>query len=471
MLWNVVVAAGIGWSLLFVVIGLRYQLQMYADGSIFSYSVAVQDAWSYHLHNISGRLFVYLYSFAPAEIYVELAKDAGGGIAIYGFLFFVAQLLGLAATYAADRGKGRIIFSYACFSTACLCPLVFGFPTEMWIAHALFWPALAVCHYARAGIRGYALAFALLLALTFTHLGGLVLAMAIVASLLPRGALDPAFRRAATAFLVVMLIRTVVKTIYPPDDYIAPVLASAGRHFFDESVFTGDLIVLLFATLAGYAISFLIVKRFNPAKAHLYVALIVAMALAVYWLRFDDALHAQNRYYLRTALLLATLGLGAMAAAFALDADGRFNLPIPFLPRLLAALRSGMAARAATGGLLLVMLVHAVETAKFVTAWADYKAAVGTLAMGAASDPALGDAHFVSSARIGAGLNRLAWRSTTPYLSELVAHDFAPSRLVVDPTSNYFWLSCKTATKNLTANRVIPAESRRLVRVYSCLHR
>ena len=51
------IAAGISWSILFVVIGLRYELQMYADGSIFSYAIAVRDAWAFHWHNISGRLF------------------------------------------------------------------------------------------------------------------------------------------------------------------------------------------------------------------------------------------------------------------------------------------------------------------------------------------------------------------------------------------------------------------------------
>ena len=40
----VVIAAGVLSSVLFVAIGLRDQLQMFADGSIFSYSVAVQDA-------------------------------------------------------------------------------------------------------------------------------------------------------------------------------------------------------------------------------------------------------------------------------------------------------------------------------------------------------------------------------------------------------------------------------------------
>ena len=470
-LQSVAVATGICCSLLFVAIGLRYQLQMYADGSIFSYSVAVQDAWSYHLHNISGRLFVYLYAFAPAEIYVEFFKDAYGGIAIYGFLIFVAPFAGLMATYAADRSHGRIIFSYACVSTACLCPLVFGFPTEMWIAHALFWPALAVCHYTRDGFRGNATAFALLLALTFSHLGGLVLAIAIVISLLPRGTSSQSFRRAAIAFLIVTLIRTIVKAIYPPDDYIAPVLASAEEHFFDESIFTGDLMLLLFGSLASYGAVLLVVRRLNPAKAHFYAAAIVALALAVYWLRFDYALHAQNRYYLRTALLIGMLGLGALASAFALNAEGRLNLPIPFLPRIMEGLSTGMAVRAATGALLVVMLVHAIETAKFVGAWTDYKAAVGALATGAASDPTLGNAQFVSATRIDARLNRLAWRSTTPYLSVLAAPNLAPTRLVVDPKTNYFWLSCKTATRNLKADRVVPVESRRLVSVYSCLHR
>ncbi len=91
--------------------------------------------------------------------------------------------------------------------------------------------------------------------------------------------------------------------------------------------------------------------------------------------------------------------------------------------------------------------------------------------MGGASDPALGDARFVSSKRIGDDLNRLSWFSTTPYLSVLLAPGFAPARLVVDPASNYFWLSCRTATANETAQRAVPVESRRLVRIYACLHR
>ena len=45
------------------------------------------------------------------------------------------------------------------------------------------------------------------------------------------------------------------------------------------------------------------------------------------------------------------------------------------------------------------------------------------------------------------------------------------TRLVVDPANTYFWLSCETATTNSAADRLIPAASRDLVQVYSCLHR
>jgi hypothetical protein len=468
-----VIVAGVCWSVLFVVIGLRHELYMYADGSIFSYAVAVQDAWAFHWHNISGRLFVYLFSCLPAETYIALTRDARGGIAIYGFLFFAAQLLGLAATWAADRSRRRIIFCFACLSTACLCPLVFSFPTEMWMAHSLFWPTLAICHYARAGLAGIALEFAALLALVFTHEGALIFAVVILSTLLLRGSRDAAFRRAAGVFLVVVPIWAVVKVALPPDDYVGTALRTAMLHAFDITILTGDLVLLLLGALAGYGIAFLLFRRLAPASAHVYAAGMVAVALAVHWMWFDHTLHADNRYYLRTVILLATPAFGALAALLALDAEGRLKLPVAaaIAPRLIAVLTGEMAPRVAAGAFLLVMLVHAVETAKFVTAWTSYKDEVRMLATGTASDPALGDPRFVSSEHISADGNRLAWSSTTHFLSVLVAPGLAPARLVVDPQEHYFWLSCATATANEAADRAVPVESRRLVRVHACQHR
>ena len=124
----VVITAGIGVSILFLVVGICAELQMFGDGSIFSYAIAAQQAWPFHWHNISGRLFSYVFVHVPAETYVALTNDPRGGILVYGLLHFSSPLLGLLVTLAADRTAGRVIFTYACLSTACLCPLVFGVP-------------------------------------------------------------------------------------------------------------------------------------------------------------------------------------------------------------------------------------------------------------------------------------------------------------------------------------------------------
>src|SRR5712671_2070865 len=199
-----VIGVGVCWSVAFVAIALSYELQLYADGAMFSYAVAVGDVWAFHWHNISGRMSVFLLTLWPAEIYVGLGGNPAAGIVVYGLLFYLAPLAGLIATFAADRSRGRLIFVYACASTALLCPLVFGFPTEMWLAHALFWPALAVSHYAKRTVVATALVFVMVLALAFTHEGALVLAFAIVATLALRGLRDVLFLRAAAVLIVVL---------------------------------------------------------------------------------------------------------------------------------------------------------------------------------------------------------------------------------------------------------------------------
>ncbi len=464
-----VIGVGLGWSVAFVAIALRYELELYADGAMFSYAVAVQDVWAFHWHNISGRLSVFLLSLLPAEIYVGLSGNPGAGIVVYGLLFYLAPLAGLIGTFAADRSPGRIIFVYACGSTALLCPLVFGFPTEMWLAHALFWPALAVSHYAKRTVVATALVFVMVLALAFTHEGALVLAFAIVATLAPRGWRDASFLRAAAILVVVLAMSAAAKILMPPDEYYAGVLVRAALHFFDLSIFQVSVVLLLFAALAGYGVVFLVLSRLAPDRAHLYAAVIVVPVLAIYWLWFDHTIHASSRYYLRTALVIVTPAFGALAVLYAMYGDGRLAFPLLGLQRVMTAVRK-RGARPLAAAFMLLTLVHVIETGKFVAAWSDYRTAVAALAMSDDSDPALGHPHFVSSDRIASNLNRLSWFSTTPYLSVIVAN-FTPNRLVIDPAGNYFWLSCATATANAKAARAVPAEGRDLVRIYSCLHR
>jgi hypothetical protein len=476
---GVVIALALGWSVIFILVGVGYGLQLYADGSIFSYSVAIGAGWAYHFHNIAGRLFVFFLSHLPAETYVALTGDARGGIMLYGALFFGAPLAGLLATFAADRSEGRVLFGCACLSTAVLCPMVFGFPTEMWVAHSVFWPALALCHYARGGVVGLALVFVALLALALTHEGALVFAVAILVTVAFRGPRDPAFVRTGGALVAVVAIWAAVKVELPPDAYYARIIPAAAYNFIDvRNLLALPFVELLLAALAGYGIAFAVLRRLAPAQTPLCAAMLVALALAAYWRWFDHALHTQERYFVRTAILFATPALGALAALTALRAEGRLWVPVPMVERLAAMLTDGAAAltrgapaRAAAGALAIVMLVHVVETAKFVAAWSRYEAAVRMLAIGTASDPALGDPRFVSSQRIGADLNRMSWTTTTHFLSVLLAPGFAPQRLVVDPSAAYFWLTCELATASEKSAGAIPVESRRLIRVHACLHR
>ena len=463
------IGAGLCWSVGFVVIALCYQLELYADGAMFSYAVAVQDVWAFHWHNISGRMSVFLLILLPAEVLVGLTGDPSAGILFYGLLFYLAPLAGLIGTLAADCSRNRIIFVYACCSTALLCPLVFGFPSEMWLAHAMFWPTLAVSHYASRTVGGTALVCAMLLTLAFTHEGALVLTFSIVAMLALRGFRDASFLRAAAILIVVLAASAAVKIMIPPDEYYADVLVRAALHFFDPAIFQVSIVALLFTTIVAYAVLLLVLSKLAPDRAYLFAAVIVAIALAIYWLRLDHAIHASSRYYLRTALVIVTPVFGALAALFAIYRDGRLALALPEVERAMIWLRRRSAPPLAAA-LMLLTLVYVVETAKFLAAWSQYNAAVAALANSDESDPALGDRRFVSSERIGSIANRLSWFSTTPYLSVILA-EFTPKRLVIDPNGNYFWLSCATATANEKAARAVPTETRELVRIYSCLHR
>ena len=470
LLRQLLAIAGISWSVLFIVVGLRWDLEMFGDGSIFSYSVAVADGWRMHWHNIPCRLFVHLFCHIPAETYVRLTADARGGVMIYGFLFFGAQLFGLLATFALDRSKQRILFSYACGSTALLCPLVFGFPTEMWIAHALFWPTLAIVHYCRGPLAGPT-AFAALLALILSHEGALIFAAAILATLSLRGTRDPALSRAVAAGAAALGIWVAIRLELPPDAYFAGVLARAALNFIDLSSLALDPMRILLVALAGYVLALLAFRCANLERAHFYAALAVSAVLTLQVLMSDAPIVGENRYYLRTALLTFTPILGTLAAAGAAAADGRLQLALPYLPRLLQLINSAASSRIAASVILVAMSVHAVETQRFVAAWINYKEAVRALATGTTSDPALGDPRFVSGNRIPPRLSGLVWASTTHYLSILVAPAFAPARLVVDPDANYFWLPCATAAANTVTRRAVPLVARQMLRRYACLHR
>jgi len=160
--------------------------------------------------------------------------------------------------------------------------------------------------------------------------------------------------------------------------------------------------------------------------------------------------------------------LGVMAALAAMTREGLVQDPLAKLPFTFASSPSRMCAVASL--LIAVTLIHTVETGKFIRDWSRYQNAITALAMGNDSDAELGDPRFVSSARVTPELAPLAWFSTIPYLSVILSN-FRPNRLVIDPSGNYFWLSCATATNNTHRELAVPVQARESIRTYSCLHR
>jgi hypothetical protein len=341
----------------------------------------------------------------------------------------------------------------------------------MWMAQALFWPALTLCIFAPLNARGAAAVFATLLALVFTHEGAVVLALPILFSLFLRGWRDPRFLRALIAFGAALLIWAAVKLTIRPDAYIAAVIHDAAFKFIDvRNLFQPALLTIL-AALVAYA---LLIASFNAlgiVRPRLLALAICIAALAIFWLLFDRWVLSEARYDIRTVLLIGVPVFGVFAAAQAMLAEEWEGSPLGFLRGWSETISRVASPRTLAGGLALVLLVHAVETVKFVYDWTQYKAAVRALATGPTSDPQLGSALFVSAERIAPDLNRLGWNSTTPFLSVLVVSNLSPSRLVVDPSAGYFWLSCLTAKESERTSTAIPEQARRLIRLHACLHR
>ena len=142
------------------------------------------------------------------------------------------------------------------------------------------------------------------------------MAVAIVLTLALRGLHDTYFLRATGAFVVALTIWMAVKIMFPSDDYFANALMRAALHFFDLTILRTNIVLLLSDAIVGYVFIYFGLSRAVPSKAHLCAMVGVVMAMAIYWLWFDQSVHASNRYYLRTALVLVTPALGITRRTF-----------------------------------------------------------------------------------------------------------------------------------------------------------
>ena len=192
---------------------------------------------------------------------------------------------------------------------------------------------------------------------------------------------------------------------------------------------------------------------------------IALAALAAYWLFGSHELHADDRYYLRTVVIAATpaLAILAIGSAFA----GRLHRAPEIVCSFPRSFFLACGARAFAAALLLVLVVHGAETARFAAGWRDHLSMFSRLV----TEPSR--TRFVELDPEKPEYDELPWFSTLPYLSVLVAPDFKPARLAIDPKSDYFWISCATANESVrkAGPHGIPKQSREMIRDYTCQRR
>ena len=404
-------------------------LLLFADGALFAYAVAAADSWDFHFRQIPPRAAAWALTAGVGEAVTRLSGQPAWGVAAYHAAFLALPGVGLAATWAADR-TGRIL-PWACASTALLLPLVFAFPTELWVAHAAFWPALALGWHA-APLPWLALALGIT---ALSHEAGLLWAIGAVGLL----ALAPGWRSLGGGMLALLPALAgfaLLKLLVPPDPYVAEVMGRVGAEFFHWRPAFGPLL-LTFGVVLGCWLLLAPLTRWAPV--------LVGAAWLGWWGLGLAPLHPDGRYFARTFVFG---GAALLAFAAALGARG-------WLPRPRMDWRPA---------LLLVTLVHAGELARFTQGWLLHAAAVRALA-------ATPGAGAIANTALPAASAPFAWHSTVPFLSVMLTPGYAPRRLVVDPASNYFWFGCAQATRNLEAARDLPQATRQQVAEYACAGR
>jgi hypothetical protein len=109
---------------------------------------------------------------------------------------------------------------------------------------------------------------------------------------------------------------------------------------------------------------------------------------------------------------------------------------------------------------------------RFTSAWETYMAHVARIAAGIERAPVSpGNPAFALNTQVRTQHDDMAWNSTTPYLSVLLAPRFLPRYLVVDPTTGYWWIDCATARANRDRPLGLPERPRALVAAYACRYR
>ncbi len=462
----------LGLSLAILAGYLVTDVQLFADGGFFAFAFLTGDPWGAHFANIPARAVSFLVTMVPPYLWARTG-DPVGAIRLYGLIFGLLPLAGLAATWAI-AGNRRILL-FCALSTIVVLPASVFFPSETLVTHALFWPLFATLCVARAPAALPAVL--LMLALAFSHEGGLLLLVLMVGCLWLAGR---AGRAVVASGLAVLAAWVAVKLLVQPvheatrDILVLNMLGVANV--------VGIVRPLSVAIVAGVAAFLWLTRREaeEPPLARLLaltglslipsVAVLVAADLAFVG-RHDFML--VGRYNFRT-LLIGSLALFLVVLAVLSLAEDR-------RPAWLGRLTGWVAARAKRvpalvfATMLIAAACHVMDGVNFLASWQAFAREVRTIATGGAVPvPAriaiLRDASAPEPARLerpGRAWS-MSWSWTDPFLSAVLALPQPARALVYQRDEGYAAISCaRMRSADRTAIR-LPQESYDLLVRYVC---
>src|SRR5262249_15611253 len=152
-----------GFNFAFAVAYVTAELTLCSDGSFFSFTMAVRRPWDLLCCNFPCRRSTAdLLTSAPALLNHQAIRTATSSQRLYAITSLCWPGVGIMATRMLYRTADKRCSAY--FNVASLTtPLfTFGFPTEVWMTCALFWPALCCCACANPSSVPFWLSFLLL---------------------------------------------------------------------------------------------------------------------------------------------------------------------------------------------------------------------------------------------------------------------------------------------------------------------
>lgn len=354
-LGRAVVLVAFAMSAALPVVAVLFRVTPFADGSFFVLSLLSPDPWDFGWESYPSRLTAFALTILPPFWIGRLTGNGSLAVGAYSAIMGLLPLAGLLATRRV-AAPGSHWLTICAISTIVLAFSVTFFPTEMWLAHTLIWPlvALAAKTEARAGAI-----LALSLVTAFVHEAAIPL---VVLALL-HGFL---ITRRVGLLLVLAAVAGVsiaVKLFAPiANGEIARTVGDNALNFLNPDNFVNNFTIV--ATLAVLLLLALrLILRPDSRRAEIMILAVVCAAAAAQIAFWPGPPHVMRRYVGRTIIFA---GLSATLAAAIL---------LQMSPAIAAMAERG---RARYGDVLLGVLTvvvvvsavgHVAETARFLRHW------------------------------------------------------------------------------------------------------